>query len=122
MERVVGIGGVFFRARDPHALARWYHERLGVDAFDGETVWQQERGPTIFAPVETDATYYFASAEQAVMVNFRVRDLDAMLAQLIALGETIDGDIEVEAGAGRFAWVVDPQGNRVQLWEPESEV
>jgi glyoxylase I family protein len=113
MERVTGIGGVFFRANDPLELAHWYRDQLGVDSgVDGESVWQQEPGPTVFAPV------YFSGHEQAVMVNFRVRDLDAMVAQLRAAGADIDGEIEIEEGTGRFAWVTDPEGNRVQLWEP----
>ncbi|GGR45210.1 putative glyoxalase superfamily protein PhnB [Nocardioides luteus] len=121
MERVVGIGGVFFRAKDPLALSRWYRDHLGVDAFD-ENVWQQDSGPTIFSPVDTDATYHFSGPHQAVMVNFRVRDLDAMVTQLKAAGAAVDDEIEVEPGAGRFAWVVDPEGNKVQLWEPEEAV
>jgi catechol 2,3-dioxygenase-like lactoylglutathione lyase family enzyme len=119
MERVTGIGGVFFRAADPLKLARWYRDHLGVDSgVDGESVWRQEQGPTVFAPVESDATYFFAGPEQAVMINFRVRDLDAMIAQLRAAGADVDDEIEIEEGTGRFAWVRDPEGNRVQLWEP----
>ncbi len=119
MEKVTGIGGLFFRARDPLALAHWYRDHLGIDSADGPTVWQQERRPTILSPVERDATYYFAGPEQAVMVNFRVSDLDAMVAQLKAVGAEVDDEIEVEPGAGRFAWLRDPEGNKVQLWEPE---
>jgi uncharacterized glyoxalase superfamily protein PhnB len=119
-ERVTGIGGVFFRANDPIGLAHWYRDYLGVDSFDGDAVWHQERGPTIFAPVESDAAYYFTGPEQALMVNFRVRDLDAMVAQLQAGGANVAAEIEVEAGAGRFAWVTDPEGNKIQLWEPEA--
>jgi catechol 2,3-dioxygenase-like lactoylglutathione lyase family enzyme len=119
MERVTGIGGVFFRANDPVDLAHLYRDQLGVDSgVDGESVWQQEPGPTVFAPVDSDATYYFAGPEQPVMVNFRVRDLDAMVAQLRTAGADIDGEIETEEGTGRFAWVTDPEGNRIQLWEP----
>jgi predicted enzyme related to lactoylglutathione lyase len=120
MERVAGIGGVFFRSSDPVALAHWYRDHLGVDAMDGPTVWQQERGPTIFSPVDDDATYFFAGPHQGVMVNFRVRDLDAMVSQLRAAGATVDDEIEVEPGAGRFVWLLDPDGNKVQLWEPEA--
>jgi predicted enzyme related to lactoylglutathione lyase len=77
------------------------------------------KSTTVFAPVDSDASYYFAGPEQAVMVNFRVRDLDAMVAQLRADGADIDSEIETEEGTGRFAWVIDPEGNRVQLWEPQ---
>jgi catechol 2,3-dioxygenase-like lactoylglutathione lyase family enzyme len=122
VERVTGIGGVFFRATNPVELAHWYRDMLGVDSgVDGETVWRQEPGPTVFSPVASDAPYYFAGPEQAVMVNFRVDDLDAMLAQLRAAGADVDDEIETEEGTGRFAWVTDPEGNRIQLWEPHFE-
>jgi predicted enzyme related to lactoylglutathione lyase len=119
MERVTGIGGVFFRAHDPGALARWYRDHLGINTADDDTVWRQDHGPTIFSPVESDATYFFSGSAQAVMLNFRVRDLDAMVAQLRAMGAAVDDEIETEPGAGRFAWVIDPEGNKIQLWEPE---
>jgi predicted enzyme related to lactoylglutathione lyase len=119
MERVTGIGGVFFRSEDPVALSHWYRDHLGVHAADDATVWQQEQGPTIFSPVDAEATYFFSGPDQAVMLNFRVRDIDAMVAQLRAMGAAVDGEIEIEQGAGRFAWVTDPEGNKVQLWEPE---
>lgn len=101
-------------------MSHWYRDHLGVDSIDGQAVWQQEPGPTIFSPVDPDATYYFAGPQQPVMVNFRVRDLDAMVAQLKAAGAAVDDEIEIEQGAGRFAWVTDPEGNQVQLWEPET--
>jgi glyoxylase I family protein len=121
MERVTGIGGMFFRARDPDALARWYAEHLGIDnqLEGGDTLWRQERGPTVFAPFPAD-TDYFGRPERAWMLNFRVRDLDAMLAQLRAAGVTIDRQ-ETEEGIGRFAWLADPEGNRIELWEPTPE-
>ena len=118
MERVAGIGGVFFRARDPKALARWYAEHLGIDSgLEGETIWQQEAGPTVFAPFEED-TDYFGSREQQAMFNFRVRDLDAMLEQLRAAGATVDERRE-DHEYGRFGWASDPEGNRFELWEPK---
>jgi glyoxylase I family protein len=122
MERVTGIGGMFFRAHDPTALARWYAEHLGVDnqLEGGDTLWWQERGPTVFAPFPAD-TDYFGRPEQAWMLNFRVRDLDAMVAQLRAAGIRIDQE-ETEEGAGRFARVTDPEGNPIQLWEPIPDV
>jgi glyoxylase I family protein len=119
VERVTGIGGLFFRAKDPRALAHWYRDHLGIDSADGPTLWQQQQGPTIFSPVDGDATYYFSGPGQAVMVNFRVSNLEAMVTQLEAAGAAVEGGIEVEPGAGRFAWVIDPEGNKVQLWEPE---
>jgi glyoxylase I family protein len=118
MERVTGIGGMFFRARDPDGLARWYAEHLGIDnqLDGGYTLWWQERGPTVFAPFPAD-TDYFGRPEQAWMLNLRVRDLDAMVAQLRAAGVAIDSQ-DTQEGVGRFAWLVDPEGNRVELWEP----
>ena len=118
MEKVEGIGGVFFRAEDPETLARWYSEHLGVDngLDEGASTWQQEAGPTILAPFSRD-TEYFGRREQQFMVNFRVCDLDAMLSQLRAGGVEVISE-EEEEGAGRFAFIEDPEGNRVQLWEP----
>jgi len=116
MEHVVGIGGHFLRAKDPAALSAWYRERLGLDA-DENGLWQQEPGPTVFAAFDSD-TDYFGSRAQQVMLNFRVRDLDAMLAQLRAQGADVAGEIQEMDGVGRFGWVTDPEGNRVELWQP----
>src|ERR1700710_2437444 len=87
MERVVGIGGHFIRAADPAALSAWYRDSLGLDV-DENGLWQQEAGPTVFAAFESD-TDYFGSRSQQSMLNFRVRDLDAMLAQLRANGADV---------------------------------
>ena len=121
MERVTGIGGVFFRARDPNALARWYSETLGVDSYSEEqdVTWWQEQGPTVFSPFPEE-TDYFGRREQQTMLNFRVSDLDAMLAQLRAAGAAVDDDAQVLEGIGRFSWATDPEGNRFELWEPAS--
>lgn len=117
MEKVEGMGGVFFRAKVPASLARWYSEHLDVDnGLEGASVWKQEAGPTILAPFSRD-TEYFGRREQQFMVNFRVRDLDAMLSQLRVTGVEVVSE-EEEEGAGRFAFIVDPEGNRAQLWEP----
>jgi glyoxylase I family protein len=119
MERVTGIGGLFFRARDPLALGRWYADNLGIDVppptYDDEP-WRQEAGPTVFAPFSAD-TDFFARDEQSWMVNFRVRDLDAMAEQLRAAGSEVEIDPE-EYPNGRFARLADPEGNPIQLWEP----
>lgn len=119
MERVTGIGGIFFRSADPQSLAAWYAEHLGVDSGleGGDVLWQQEAGPTVWAPFAQDSDY-LGGPEQQVMVNFRVRDLDAMLAQLRDADVTIDGDVVEEAGVGRFAHVFDPAGSRIELWQP----
>ena len=111
-ERATGIGGVFFRASDPEALRSWYAEHLGVTF---EPLWEQEAGPTVWGPFRAD-TDYFGRAEQAWMINFRVGDLDAMVAQLRAAG--IDVKPGTDEEAGRFARTWDPEGNPVELWEP----
>ena len=118
MERVDGIGGVFFKARNPEALRQWYAEHLGIeDGLDGAPVWTPAAGPTVFWPFN-ETTEKFAPGKQW-MLNFRVRDLDAMLEQLRAAGATVEDEVEQEDGFGRFAWFADPEGNRVELWEPD---
>jgi predicted enzyme related to lactoylglutathione lyase len=113
MEKITGIGGVFFKARDAGALRRWYGEKLGIDVDNwggaqfGDTVW------TIFE----GSTRYFDPSAQPFMVNYRVADLDAMLAQLRAAGVQVDDKVE-ETEFGRFGWAMDPEGNRIELWEP----
>ena len=118
MQKVQGIGGFFFRAKDVAALRKWYAEHLGVDEVptDYDTpCWQQEAGPTVLAPFEAD-TEYFGRAEQQWMINFRVGDLDAMVAQLEAAGITVEVDLETYPN-GRFARLDDPEGNPIQLWQ-----
>jgi predicted enzyme related to lactoylglutathione lyase len=116
MERVLGIGGYFLRAADPAALGAWYRECLGLDA-DEDGLWNQDDGPTVFATFES-GTDYFGSSTQQAMLNFRVRDLDAMLAQLRAKGADVAAETHELDGIGRFGWVTDPEGNRVELWQP----
>jgi predicted enzyme related to lactoylglutathione lyase len=120
MVRALGIGGVFFRSRDPGALAAWYADQLGIPTMvvgDHEDVWQQEAGPTVFSPFPND-THYFGRIDQQVMLSYRVGDLDATLAQLRDGGAAVDERIEVMEGIGRFGWATDPEGNRFELWEP----
>lgn len=116
MERVLGIGGYFLRAKDPAALAAWYRDCLGLDT-DEHGVWRPEAGVTVFATFEPD-TDYFGSSTQQTMLNFRVRDLEAMLRQLRTLGADVADDVQEMDGVGRFGWVTDPEGNRVELWQP----
>lgn len=119
MEKVTGIGGVFFRAQDPAALAGWYQQHLGITSVpqDYETQpWQQQAGTTVFAPFSAD-TDYFGRPEQAWMINFRVADLDAMVAQLTAAGIAVTVDEEIYPN-GRFARLYDPEGNPIELWQP----
>lgn len=118
MERVNGIGGFFFRARDPSALAKWYQDHLGIaptPTNDEELPWCQEAGPTVIVPFSSDTTY-FGDPKQTWMINFRVRDLDAMTAQLDAAGIAVE--FEADDPNGRFARLNDPEGNPIQLWEP----
>ncbi|TDV35935.1 VOC family protein [Actinophytocola oryzae] len=116
MEHVLGIGGYFIRATDPAVLGAWYRDCLGIDA-DENGMWQQEAGPTVFAPFEPE-TEYFGSRTQQTMLNFRVRDLDAMLTQLREKGAEVAEETQDMDGVGRFGWVTDPEGNRIELWQP----
>jgi predicted enzyme related to lactoylglutathione lyase len=111
-ESVLGIGGLFFRSRDPKALAQWYQLNLGID----HQVWQQAAAPTAFTPFAMDSNY-FGSKEQAWMLNFRIRNLDAMVAQLQRVNIEVKVDPE-KYPYGRFARLHDPEGNPIELWEP----
>jgi predicted enzyme related to lactoylglutathione lyase len=118
MAKAVGVGGIFLKARDPKALSAWYATHLGIAeeggalSFDGP----ESAGMTVFSHFPLDTTY-FGEGEQQSMVNFRVDDLDQLLVQLAAAGVRIDPKRD-DAPYGRFAWIWDPEGNRVELWEP----
>ncbi len=116
MERVAGIGGYFLRAADPAALGAWYRDCLGLDA-DEHGVWRPGTGVTVFATFEA-ATDYFGARTQQTMINFRVPDLEAMLAQLRRRGANVAEETQDMEGVGRFGWVTDPEGNRIELWQP----
>lgn len=119
MENVLGIGGVFFKARDPKALAAWYREHLGLSIEPNQTfaVLTAAAGDrAVWSTFPADTTY-FGSGPSPFMVNYRVRNLDAMLAQLRAAGVQVEDRIE-EYDYGRFGWATDPEGNRFELWEP----
>ena len=119
MERVTGIGGFFFRAKDPKALARWYQDNLGITMTPedyGAEAWSQEAGTTVFAPFKHDTTY-FGDMRLQWMINFRVRDLAKMAAQLRAKGIAVEVDSETYPN-GLFAKTADPEGNPIQLWQP----
>lgn len=116
MQKVTGLGGVFFRAAEPERLNRWYAEHLGIGDPGNPAPWEQEAGPTVFSAFERE-TDYFGRADQQVMLNFRVPDRDAMLAQLRAAGVTVDDRVE-DHPYGRFGWATDPEGNRFEIWEP----
>jgi glyoxylase I family protein len=119
VERVTGIGGVFVRARDPEALQRWYDTHLGVqpppDSYDTPSWWQQA-GPTVLAAMSADSAH-FGGPAHTWSLNFRVGDLDAMVAQLRDAGVPVEVDPETYRN-GRFAALADPEGNPVQLWQP----
>ena len=118
MARVTGIGGVFFRARDPERLRAWYAEHLGVELeeFGGVVFRAREGDETVWYATELTPDYH-GSGELGVMLNYRVDDLDALLAQLRDAGvEVLDRVADEENG--RFGWAVDPEWNRFELWEP----
>ncbi len=116
MEHVQGIGGYFLRAKDPEALLGWYRESLGLET-DEYGQWNPAPGPTVFATFDDD-TDYFGSRSQQAMLNFRVRDLDAMLTQLRTRGVEPAAGVQEMEGVGRFCWIEDPEGNRIELWQP----
>lgn len=114
MEKVTGVGGVFYRAKDPAALKAWYAEHLGVA---GVPVWRQQEGYTVFEPFAVDTDYF--PADRQWMINFRVDDLDAMITQLEGAGIAVETRDEWdEPQVGRFARIHDPEGNPIELWEP----
>jgi glyoxylase I family protein len=119
MEKVTGIGGLFFRAKDPKALGRWYQQSLGIPLTPTSSegsVWQQEAGPTSFSPFP-ETSKYFGNPDKVWMVNFRVRDLDKMAAQLRSAGIEVKVDPQTYP-YGRFARLQDPEGNPIELWQP----
>jgi predicted enzyme related to lactoylglutathione lyase len=119
MAKITGIGGFFFRAEDPAALADWYRQHFEIDRVpeDYDTApWQQEAGPTVFAPFEKD-TDYFGNPSKSWMLNLRVRNLDEIVNGLRAQGIPVTVD-ETKYPNGRFARLKDPEGNPIQLWEP----
>lgn len=116
---VTGIGGVFFRAKDPKALHAWYRTHLGVTT-DDWSPWMQAAGPTVFMPFPADTDYF--PADKGWMMNFRVSDLDGLLADLRAAGIEAVTKAEWDTPeTGRFARIHDPEGNPIELWEPPVE-
>ena len=122
--RVTGIGGVFFKARDRASLGEWYRRHLGIDVQDGGWAlfrWRDHEDPsrlgTTVWSLFPESTEYFGANEQRAMINYRVADLDAVLAALRSEGVKVDERVE-ETGEGRFGWITDPEGNRIELWQP----
>jgi len=122
MKRVTGIGGIFFKAKDPDKLREWYRSHLGIEseswgfAFHWSDDPQTDGGATAWS-VFPDSTKYFAPSDKPFMINFRVTDLHSLLAQLRTAGAAVDEKTD-ESEFGKFGWVMDPEGNRVELWEP----
>jgi predicted enzyme related to lactoylglutathione lyase len=113
---VTGIGGVFFRAKDPKALQAWYEHRLGLSV-DFAAPWRQAAGPTLFMPVAADTDMF--PTDKAWMINFRVTELDGLLSELRGAGVEVFTKPEWDTPkTGRFARLYDPEGNPVELWEP----
>jgi predicted enzyme related to lactoylglutathione lyase len=121
MGKVVGVGGVFFKALNPKELQTWYHEHLGIPLTDGYTCFDgpESQGMTTFCFFKND-TPYFGEEKQRAMVNFRVDSLDEVLERLAKAGARVDPKRE-DFSYGKFAWFWDPEGNRVELWEPQGE-
>jgi len=127
MAKVTGIGGVFFKAKDPEALKKWYAEHLGVklEEWGGAIFqWKDDEqaqsapGMTVWHLADADGDWFEPSKSQ-LMINYRVDDLIELLAQLKAMGiEPVKGPDE--EFNGKFAWVMDPEGNKVELWEPKA--
>ncbi|MQA02403.1 MAG: VOC family protein [Streptosporangiales bacterium] len=121
MARVTGIGGFFFRAREPEELVRWYATHLGVappPSHDGDPYWWQQAGPTVWAPMPADGDDI--GGRDGWMLNFRVDDLDGMLEHFAEAGIEIERGVE-EYEYGRFVWLRDPENNPLELWEPSPQ-
>ena len=123
MAKVIGIGGIFFRARDPAALAQWYQQHLGlpIDPGYGGAAFQPDTMPdggmTLWSPFKAD-TGYFAPSDKPFMINLVVDDLDQALAQVRAAGAQVMDETQDEP-YGRFGWFIDPEGTKVELWQPK---
>lgn len=124
MKRITGLGGIFFKAKDPKALGDWYRQHLGMDISEWGGVvfrWADDSatGTTVWSLFKED-TNHFAPSTAPFMVNFRVADLHGLLAALRAEGCNVLDKVD-ESEYGKFAWVIDPEGNKVELWEPPAD-
>jgi predicted enzyme related to lactoylglutathione lyase len=115
--RISGFGGLFFRCRDPQALARWYADHFGIKMVGDGPPWMQEAGYTVFSPFPAD-TDYFGRMDQHFMLNFRVDDIEQAVTRLRKAGVRID-EARMDEPYGKFAWVYDPEDNKIELWEPK---
>jgi uncharacterized glyoxalase superfamily protein PhnB len=127
MKRVIGLGGIFFKARDPKALYEWHRQHLGIEsATDGSgAMWRDADHPEVPGcnvwAIFPQETKYFSPSQSSFMINFRVENLDELLTALREEGVQVDPKVE-EAEYGKFGWIMDPEGNRVELWEPPKAV
>jgi predicted enzyme related to lactoylglutathione lyase len=112
---VTGFGGLFFRSKNHTDLGKWYERHFGINSMQSTEVWQQEAGPTVFSPFKADTDYF--GPDQQFMINLRVSDLGKLLDRLKEAGVRID-EKKMEESYGKFAWVYDPEGNKIELWEP----
>jgi predicted enzyme related to lactoylglutathione lyase len=123
METILGIGGIFFKVRDPTKLAVWYREHLGVPVEMNQScatlVSSAPGEPTVWSTF-AQSSDYFGPGDARLMINYRVRDLDAILVQLRAAGVPVLDHIE-DSEFGRFGWATDPEGNRFELWQAPSD-
>lgn len=126
MERVTGLGGPFLKAKDPKAMAAWYAKHLGISFHGTYTVWQfanedgsKKTGYNVFSFFKSDSDY-FAPSASPVMVNFIVKDLFALLKVLKEEGVEIVGE-PMDEEYGKFGWILDLEGNKIELWEPPVE-
>jgi catechol 2,3-dioxygenase-like lactoylglutathione lyase family enzyme len=123
MKRVTGLGGIFFKAKDPKGLYEWYRKHLGIEsAADGSgAIWglggPPERPVVNVWAIFPQDTEYFRSDQAGFMINFRAENLDELLIALRAEGVQVDEKVE-RYDYGNFGWLTDPEGNRVELWEP----
>lgn len=122
MAKISGFGGFFFRSQDPQALASWYAEHFGIDPVPSDydtKPWEQAAGPTVFAPFPAESDFFGPDAAKTFMLNFRVDDLSAVVAELEAKGIAVTRDPNTYPN-GVFASLFDPEGNPIQLWEPQN--
>jgi predicted enzyme related to lactoylglutathione lyase len=124
MKRVTGIGGIFFKTKDPEKLKQWYAAHLGIvtDNYGACFEWRKpdgNRGFTVWSTFKEDTTYFLPS-EKEHMINYRVENLEGLLKALKEEGVTIAGEMEVYE-YGKFGWILDPEGNKIELWEPVDE-
>jgi predicted enzyme related to lactoylglutathione lyase len=126
MKRVTGLGGIFFRCKDPEKITKWYKKHLGIDSKNGVSIfgWRDEKNPdkkcyTVWSPFP-DKTKYFSPSKKPFMLNYRVENLEKLLKTLRKEGIEIVGEIE-EYEYGKFGWILDPEGNKIELWEPIDE-